>query len=215
MSSASKNISGIIFAAVPRADRYTRWEVLSASEGFVPVMAPAKLAMPFGLFDAVELVASARGKNLFLQEAHLLRRPNSLAENLPAFTEAARLANLVRAAFRQMPDYAPIFAIFEKALEHYSPPKKTDHGEGKNNTGLTLCDPFSPALVTLKAFYKMLAEEGFAVAQDWLWNLPRADGEAARTLLLAEVSSRVEAVVVEKALRSLIVWAERELGFRS
>ena len=194
MPSPSRNLSGIIIGLAPRADRYTRWELISADHGLIPVTAAQKTAQPFGLFDRIELVATSRGKNLFLKEAQLISRPSALAENLPAFTEAARLANLVRTAFREIPDYKPIYDIFEKSLEHYQ-------------------TPANPALVTLKAFYKMLQAEGFPASQDWLTNLPSAQKSTAQSLLSQELST-ISVIDPQPVLTSLISWAGRELGVK-
>lgn len=215
MPSPTRTITGIIIGLSPRAEHYTRWEVLTSAEGFVNVTASTKIAQPFGLFDTVELVASARGRNLFLKEARLLARPSALAQNLVAFTEAARLAKLTHAAFREMPDYKPIYEIFSKALEHYT-----------NNADRRVADPEQgakrlvegpdlkahPVLVTLKAFYKMLLAEGFPVQQDWLEKLSPPQYKQAKALLGAKLSSSIGEV--EETLAGLIVWAGHELGAR-
>jgi hypothetical protein len=186
----TETISGRIVYTEPRADRYTRWVLLSVERGFVNIMAASKVAQPYSLFDRVELIASSRGKNFFLKEAHLIERPTHLASRWHALQEASALARLLQTAFAEMPDYRPVAEIFERALELYA-------------------SATAPQIITLKAVYKILQAEGFPVAQDWLEHLPEAQQATARALLYESADLPAEATY-----RSLIKWMGQELGMR-
>ena len=217
MPQLTKNLTGIIIGVSPRAERYVRWDLLSASEGFVSITVPQKLATPLGLFDTLELVATSRGKGLFLKEPLRLNRPDALAQNLQAFTEAARLAKIIRAVFGQMPDYKPIYEIFKRALCHYScTPSATEEAlitaAERKPRGAEIRSAISES-ITLKAFYKMLSAEGFPVSQGWLSQLPSAQRKRAQALLAAPKFDLSHADP-KGTLESLIDWVQRELDVR-
>lgn len=194
MAALSKALSGLIISVAPRAERYTQWQVFSRAEGFVPVTVPAKMSLPFSLFDSVELLGTVRGRGFFANEIHLVERPAGLAKNLAAFNEAGQLTRVVISGFSQLPDYQPIFDLFSKALEYYSTTSA------------------QPPLVTFKALYKMLAAEGFPVKEDWLEKLSAPLQRKAVAALKADVTS---AEALDPALTAaLISWMTRELGIK-
>ncbi len=194
MTAAVKSLAGIIISVSPRAERYTRWEVFSRDEGFAHVTVPAKMGLPFGLFDSVELMGSVKGKGFFANEIHLKIRPSGLIKNRAAFEEASRLARITGVGFGELPDYEPIFDLFEKALEYYS----TTNAQ--------------PQRVTFKALYKMLAAEGFPVKEDWLEKLPTDLQKKAVSALKAEITSRDD--FDSNLLEALMRWMIETLGVR-
>lgn len=192
--SEARSLQGIIVHLSPRAERYTHWEVFARTEGFVAVTVPEKMGLPFGLFDRIEIIGTAKGKSLFAKEIYLIERPTALARNMAAFQEASNLARLMTAAFHQMPDYAPIFDIFRKALEYYTTNKGT------------------PQLISFKALYKILQAEGFPVKEDWLEKLPKDLQTKAIEALKIEVAHTKDFNFEPKIIESLQRWAREELS---
>ena len=177
---------GLIIGVAPRAEKYARWEILSGAQGFFAATVPQKLALPYGLFDEVEVSGTLKGKGFFAQEIHLHKRADGLVKNFAALEEASRLAKFLQQAFRETSDYASLHEIFAKAMNYY-------------------CEAKSPTLVSLKALYKILLAEGFAVEQDWL---DRQSAEM-REILMQPIDGTLDASV---AMESLYRWAGEELG---
>jgi len=193
MSLPTHKMTGTILSVAPRSEQLCRVDLI-CPDGFVGVTAPRKTACPFGPFDHVEIVANIRGRGFFLSEIHLLKRPEVLARNMRAFNEAARLVRLMQLSFVHLPDYHEICAIFNRAIDNYQ------HGAAS-------------AVVTLKAFYKMLSSEGFPVGEGWLNTLDGELGEKAQTLLKAPLEG-LPADEGIRILESLILWTQGELGVR-
>lgn len=158
------------------------------------VTVPAKMALPFGLFDTVEMTGTVKGRGFFASEIHLSKRPEGLAKNMKALEEISRLALITRESFGELPEYNTIYQLFEKAVVYYAQTEAP------------------PELITLKAFYKMLMSEGFPVKQDWLEALPKKERTKAEELLQSAMEAKVKKEEAEEAVMSLVSWAKRELG---
>ncbi len=191
----SRVLSGIVVLCAPKAERYSSWELFTRAEGFLALTLPIKVALPYGLFDSVELIATPKGKAFFAREVHLLERPCALGQNLGAFNQACALAHFLRTTFRELPDYGGVFDLFQKALAHYAR------------------HPAAAELITFKALYKILSAEGFAVKEGWLEILSAPQRSQAQGLLRAAVEEPPE-MSGASLLESLKSWAARELGTR-
>lgn len=161
--------AAVVLAAAPSGENHLRLHLLSADAGRVVALwrrSSKTSGSGPDLFDhaAYSLESSASGTTWFIREYRLERRRLGIAKRYRALVLATRLGDLLWRNLQHAEFFEPLAQLAADALNAFE-------------------DSPLPRCIYLKAVYRLAAEEGYAVRQQWLASLPRREQELARGIL--------------------------------
>ncbi|GHC10233.1 hypothetical protein [Cerasicoccus arenae] len=186
---------GVVLATVPSGERFLRLNILSPDEGRLVAMwrrSNKNSGSSPDLFDQAvfHLEGSSSATTWFLKEYRLEHSRRALARSYRTLQLATRLGELL---WRNLPHTEFFAPTAQLAIDAFNAFESS-----------TL-----PQCVYLKALYRYAAEEGYAVRQHWLADMPTREQERARSIIhqplemLSAENDTVAGTMIEKIERWL------------
>lgn len=172
----------------PATDRFQPLTVFSADRGRLSLFhrLSRKADIPhLDLFDEVSLSAesSNQGQSWFIRDVRLLRRFAEIGRDYDRLRHASAFATLVARNDVAAESRAPVYRLLGDAFAAFA-------------------SGAPPAIVRLKATYRLARDEGYPVAQHWFPTLPSELRGAADRLLYTPLAA-VDPSETERAERLL------------
>ncbi len=201
MSQIASPENALVLCIASSGESFQKIDVLTKESGYILCLQRISKKNPLlgrpDLFDtaSMQLESSRQGKARFVKEYQLLQRRSSIGNSYRKLHHASAFCSLIVHNAPHMADPTLLYEITERTLDAFA-------------------EKESPEIVSLKALYLLLKDEGYPVRESWWTKLPSYLQAPARQLIndpLPETAAAGEQLeLCSEITQNLRSWLGRE-----
>lgn len=193
----------LILRTAPSGESFRKIDILAETTGYVLCLQriSKKASSPTGpdIFDSADILLeqSRNGNAYFLKECQIVEHRRTIGQSYQTLKYASEFCTLILLNARHMADPGLLYRITERTLNAFAERKP-------------------PEIVSLKALYLLLKDEGYPVRESWWPQLPKHLREPARQLInepLPETTFQGQLTQCSEIQKNLRDWLRRETDF--
>ena len=197
------SVKALVLRIAPSGESFQKIDILTEGSGYILCLKRVSKKKPFqdkpDLFDTanIQLESSRQGTAQFVKEYQLVHRRSNIGKSYRKLHHASEFCALIVKNAPHMGEPTLLYEIAERTLDAFA-------------------EKELPEIISLKALYILLRDEGYPVRESWCSHLPTYLREPARQLInnpLPANASEEQIKICLEIDQKLRNWLSRETDF--